>query len=81
MAAKGFVPGLAGASAAGCAFVGSVANAAVKPIAAAARHPKAVKTAALGAAAAVVGADYLQAGDEFDGFDEDEDDEQEVVQP
>ena len=68
---------VASASAAGCAFVGSVAQAAVKPIEVAARHPKAAKAALGGAAAAPFVADYV--GDEFDGFDDD--DEQEIAKP
>jgi hypothetical protein len=74
MAAK-FVPGLAGASAAGCAFVGSVAQAAVKPIEVAARHPKVTKAAALGAAGATVVANTVF-GDEDDGFDDEEEEEE-----
>jgi hypothetical protein len=68
---------VASASAAGCAFVGSVAQAAVKPIEVAARHPKAAKTALGGLAAAPFVADYI--GDEDDGFDDE--DEKEVAQP
>jgi len=67
---------IAAASAAGCAFVGSVAQAAVKPIEVAARNPKAVKAGLLGTGAAIVGANILQ-GDEFDGFDEEEEEDEE----
>jgi hypothetical protein len=66
---------VAAASAAGCAFVGSVAQAAVKPIEVMAKHPKTTKAALAGAAAAPFVSDYF--GDEDDGFDE----EDEVAQP
>lgn len=77
---------IAAASAAGCAFVGSALEVAVKPIevagrgyAAAARYPKAAAAGLVGAAGASVAANALY-GDEFDGFD-DEDDEEEIAQP
>lgn len=65
---------VAAASAAGCAFVGSVAQAAVKPIEVAARYPKVTKTAALGAAGATVAANAIF-GDEDDGFDDEDEEE------
>jgi len=70
---------VAAASAAGCAFVGSVAQAAVKPIEVIAKHPKSAKAALAGAAAAPFVIDTGYFGDEDDGFDEE--DEQEVAQP
>jgi hypothetical protein len=71
----------AGASAAACSLAGSaighVATGIAKPIEAAAKHPKAAKTALGGLAAAPFVADYI--GDEDDGFDDE--DENEVAQP